>query len=88
MKRSGMIVGTLSLALTACGGSPTAVGVAAAAVGNHDFDFGVPALKERIAQLGGNLRVGGNRGGKIDAEDGSVGHGAEANVQCLCTIVK
>jgi 5'-nucleotidase len=27
-----------------------AVGVAAAALGNHEFDFGVPALRERIAQ--------------------------------------
>src|SRR5262249_18884682 len=27
-----------------------AVGVTASAVGNHEFDFGVPVLKERIAQ--------------------------------------
>jgi len=27
-----------------------AVGVTAAALGNHEFDFGIPVLKERIAQ--------------------------------------
>ncbi|HXM75536.1 MAG TPA: metallophosphatase, partial [Thermoanaerobaculia bacterium] len=43
-----------------------AVGVAAAALGNHEFDFGLPVLKERIAQakyplLAANVFVKGTR---------------------------
>jgi 5'-nucleotidase len=43
-----------------------AVGVTAAALGNHEFDFGIPVLKERIAQarypvLAANVFVKGTR---------------------------
>ena len=43
-----------------------ALGVAAAALGNHEFDFGVPVLKERIAQarypiLAANVFLKGTR---------------------------
>ena len=32
------------------------------------------ARDEQGAQLSGDLQIGGHRGGKIDAEDGEVGH--------------
>jgi 5'-nucleotidase len=43
-----------------------AIGVSAAAVGNHEFDFGIPVLKERIKQarypiLGANIFLKGTR---------------------------
>src|SRR4051812_28448294 len=43
-----------------------AVGVAASALGNHEFDFGIPALKDRIAQarypiLAANVFLKGTR---------------------------
>src|SRR6266850_1644495 len=43
-----------------------AVGVSASAVGNHEFDFGLPVLKERMAQakypiLGANIFLKGTR---------------------------
>jgi 5'-nucleotidase len=43
-----------------------AVGVTAAAVGNHEFDFGMPVLRDRIAQakypfLGANIFLKGTR---------------------------
>ena len=43
-----------------------AIGVTASALGNHEFDFGIPVLKERIAQarypiLAANMFVKGTR---------------------------